>query len=185
MRMARRSSACGWPGGKRPLRETPQGTHREGPHRGRGTPQGGPHRGDPTGGTPQGGPHRGDPTEGTPQGGPHRGDPTGGTPQGGTPQGGTPQGGDPTGEDPTGVDPMGKVVCGWLEVVCGWPGGRLRMARGPSADGPEVVRGWPVAVCSQMAQGLAVPLGRRRKMGEIRVDRGWPGLDPAWSAARP
>ena len=34
-----------------------------------------------------------------------------------------------------------------------------------------------MAVCSRKAQGLAVPFGRRRKMGEIRVDRGWPGVD--------
>ena len=42
-----------------------------------------------------------------------------------------------------------------------------------------------MAVCSRMDEGLAVPFGRRRKIGEIRVDRGWPGFDPAWSAARP
>ena len=28
-----------------------------------------------------------------------------------------------------------------------------------------------------MAQGLAVPFGPRRKMGEIRVDRGSPGVN--------
>ena len=57
---------------------------------------------------------------------------------------------------------------------------RRLLADGPScADGPwSSACGWPVVVvCLRMAQGLAVPFGRRRKMGEIRVDRGWPGVD--------
>ena len=33
-----------------------------------------------------------------------------------------------------------------------------------------------VVVCLRMAQGLAVPFGFCREMGEIRVDRGWPGV---------
>ena len=64
------------------------------------------------------------------------------------------------------------------------PGGRLRRAGGRLlADGPwwSSACGWPVVVVclrmARMAQGLAVPFGRCRKMGEIRVDRGWPGVD--------
>ena len=44
-----------------------------------------------------------------------------------------------------------------------------------------------VVVCVRMAQGLAVPFGRRHKMGEIRVDRGWPGVNRlvgTWSRGR-
>ena len=59
-------------------------------------------------------------------------------------------------------------ACGWLVVVC------LRIARGRLlADSPwSSAFGWPEVVCLrmargrlQMAQGLAVPLSRRRKMG--------------------
>ena len=65
--------------------------------------------------------------------------------------------------------------------------GRLRMARRrPAADGPPSSGcGWPaVVVRLRMARGLAVPLSRRRKMGEIRVVRGWLGF-PTWSATCP
>ena len=84
----------------------------------------------------------------------------------------------------------GEVVCGWPGVVRGWPENLF-------ADGPVVVCRWPevksrlladgrwssacgwpvVVVCLRMAQGFAVPFGRRRKMGVIRVDRGWPGVN--------
>ena len=101
MRMARRSSACGWPGGR---------LHADGPEEKQVTPLGDP-TGRPHGETPRGDPHGGTPTAG-PHGGTRQGDPTG-RPDRETPRGdptGGPHGGAPRG------DPTGGSADGLLQV---------------------------------------------------------------------
>ena len=58
-------------------------------------------------------------------------------------------------------------------------GDRLRTAGGRLLmDGPwPSARGWPKGSPSRLAVVV--------RWVRFRVDRGWPGLDPAWSAARP